>query len=134
MRAAQSAGNGNGRGPPAFAVILIGCALMDRYPSQARMCRGCCASESNKYGTSPVPHQSYDTRHGATRAACQRNIKSRCTYQMQHMQPTGEWKPLCSSCVAINARPEWRGAKRVKMQTGAAIPRPLQTRVRLTWA
>ena len=28
--------------------------------------------------------------------------------------------------LALNARPEWRGAKRVKMQTGAAIPRPLQ--------
>src|SRR5882724_1434990 len=25
-----------------------------------------------------------------------------------------------------NARPEWRGAEREKMQTGAAIPRPLQ--------
>jgi hypothetical protein len=24
-----------------------------------------------------------------------------------------------------NARPEWRGAKRVEMQTGRAIPRPL---------
>ena len=26
----------------------------------------------------------------------------------------------------LNARPEWRGAERVKMQTRAAIPRPLQ--------
>jgi hypothetical protein len=25
-----------------------------------------------------------------------------------------------------NARPEWRGAKRVEVQTEAAIPRPLQ--------
>jgi hypothetical protein len=25
-----------------------------------------------------------------------------------------------------NARPEWRGAKRVDIQTGRAIPRPLQ--------
>ena len=26
----------------------------------------------------------------------------------------------------VNDRPEWRGAERVKMQTGASIPRPLQ--------
>src|ERR1019366_4118260 len=29
-------------------------------------------------------------------------------------------------CTAHNARPEWRGAERANMQTGAAIPRPLQ--------
>src|SRR5438552_13056766 len=57
MRAAPSVGTVGGRGPPAFArVILIGCALMDRYPSQARMCRGCSASESNKYKTGNARH------------------------------------------------------------------------------
>jgi hypothetical protein len=34
--------------------------------------------------------------------------------------------PLHESSSQANARPEWRGAKDVEMQTERAIPRPLQ--------
>ena len=36
-----------------------------------------------------------------------------------------DWVVIYHGAVGANARPEWRGAKGVKMRTGRAIPRPL---------
>src|ERR1051326_264786 len=39
---------------------------------------------------------------------------------------TGRAKCCAHNALPANAWPEWRGAERLKMQTGASIPRPLQ--------
>jgi hypothetical protein len=59
----------------------------------------------------------------------ERPIPGRISGHMQHPKGCSENRLRCKRAThafSPNARPEWRGAEGAEMQTGRAIPRPLQ--------